>query len=495
MSEETQNSDFKKSLKTTSLFGGVQIYQILIKIISSKFVAVLLGPTGMGINGLLQSTTQIISSVAGMGLGTSAVRDMASSYATHDKGRFYRTLSVFRNLVWYTGLLGTVICLVGAPLWSKVSFGNYEYTWSFILISITILFGQISIGQTALLQGTGKFKYMAKSSLIGSTIGLILNIPLYYFFGYKGIVPAIIAASIASLVLSSYFAKKIPYEKVQLTHKEVFHEGKTMVSLGFFLMLQSFFELLCGYLVRIYVSNTGSLEDVGLYNSGFTLVNTYVGMVFTAMSTEYYPRLSTYANDYKKFNNAINQQIEISLLLIGPMISLFLVFGDLVVILLLSHKFLPITWMINWAMLAIFFRAGSNSIAMAFVAKADTKAFWINELFANTVILIFNIIGYHLYGLTGLGLSYLAGYFYYNVQIIITTKLRYGYTLDLNLLKSFIPQVLISLAIIGVYVTLGEASKYIIGVILVAASVYISYRSLNKYVDVKAFVMKKLNRG
>lgn len=132
---------------------------------------------------------------------------------------------------------------------------------------------------------------------------------------------------------------------------------------------------------------------------------------------------------------------------------------------------------------------------MAFVAKADTKAFWINELFANTVILIFNIIGYHLYGLTGLGLSYLAGYFYYNVQIIITTKLRYGYTLDLNLLKSFIPQVLISLAIIGVYVTLGEASKYIIGVILVAASVYISYRSLNKYVDVKAFVMKKLNRG
>lgn len=492
--QEQKSSDFKQSLKTTGLFGGVQIYQILIRIISAKFVAILLGPAGMGINGLLQSTTSIISSVSGLGLGTSAIRDMSVSYSSHDKNQFFRTLSIFRHLVWYTGMLGFLVCLVGAPLWSKISFGNYDYTIAFALIAVTLLFTQITSGQNALLQSTRNFKLMAKSTLIGSTIGLFLNIPLYYFWGYKGIVPSILAASVASLALSTYFSHKVPSEKVQLSHKEVMHEGRNMLNMGFFLMLQGFFELLCGYLVRIYISHTGTLTDVGLYNSGFTLVNTYVGMVFTAMATEYYPRLSSYSNDRQKFTTAINQQIEISLLLIGPLISLFLVFGDVAVVVLLSHKFLPITWMINWAMLAVFFRAGSNSIAFAFLAKADTRSFWLNELIANIVILIFNLLGYYLYGLTGLGLSYLAGYLYYDLQVIVTTKLRYGYVMDLALLKSFVPQVLISLAIILIYVTLSDIPRYLLGTLLVVLSGYISYKSLSKYMDVKAFIMKKVHR-
>ena len=48
MDTENRNS-YKQSLKATSLFGGVQIFNILIQIIRSKFAAVLLGPEGMGV--------------------------------------------------------------------------------------------------------------------------------------------------------------------------------------------------------------------------------------------------------------------------------------------------------------------------------------------------------------------------------------------------------------------------------------------------------------
>ena len=52
-----QKSSYRQIVKATSLFGGVQFFQIIISVIRSKFVAILLGPAGMGIVGLLTATT------------------------------------------------------------------------------------------------------------------------------------------------------------------------------------------------------------------------------------------------------------------------------------------------------------------------------------------------------------------------------------------------------------------------------------------------------
>jgi O-antigen/teichoic acid export membrane protein len=70
---------YRQILKATSIFGGVQFLGIIISIIHSKFIAVLLGPAGMGISGLLTSATALINSLTSFGLGTSAVRDVAES--------------------------------------------------------------------------------------------------------------------------------------------------------------------------------------------------------------------------------------------------------------------------------------------------------------------------------------------------------------------------------------------------------------------------------
>ena len=126
MDTENRNS-YKQSLKATSLFGGVQIFNILIQIIRSKFAAVLLGPEGMGVMGLLNSTITMISSFTNCGLGTSAVRNIAEANGANDTKRIALIISVFRRLVWITGLTGALICLVSASLLSQVTFGNTDY--------------------------------------------------------------------------------------------------------------------------------------------------------------------------------------------------------------------------------------------------------------------------------------------------------------------------------------------------------------------------------
>ena len=85
-----QQKSYRQIFKATSLFGGVQVFKIIISIVRSKFVAVLLGPAGMGIAGLLTSTTGFVSALTNFGLGTSAVKNVAAASATGNEVKEYQ---------------------------------------------------------------------------------------------------------------------------------------------------------------------------------------------------------------------------------------------------------------------------------------------------------------------------------------------------------------------------------------------------------------------
>lgn len=73
--EETKSS-YRQIFKATGLFGGVQVLIILITLVRSKFAAIMLGTTGFGIN-LLNSPIALITTITGLGISYSAVRDIS----------------------------------------------------------------------------------------------------------------------------------------------------------------------------------------------------------------------------------------------------------------------------------------------------------------------------------------------------------------------------------------------------------------------------------
>ena len=111
MSDSTQSS-YKQIMKATSIFGGVQIFQILIGIIRSKFIALILGPAGIGLVGLYMTATSLIQTLTGFGLSTSAVKDIAEANESDDHERISKVSSVLNKLVWITGLSGALIVVL-----------------------------------------------------------------------------------------------------------------------------------------------------------------------------------------------------------------------------------------------------------------------------------------------------------------------------------------------------------------------------------------------
>ncbi|GCD78816.1 O-antigen translocase [Schleiferia thermophila] len=477
-------------MKATSIFGGVQVFQIIIGIIRSKFIAILLGPSGMGIAGLLQSTTGLIAGLTNFGLSTSAVKDISAAHSTGNSIRVSIVVTVFRRLVWITGILGAISTLVLSPWLSQITFGNREYTYAFILISVTLLIDQISSGQGVLLRGMRQIGYMAKSGMIGSVLGLFTTIPLYYIYGIKGIVPAIIISSVTSLMISWYFAQKLGLKPIYVSIARTIAEGKDMLKLGFMISLSGLITIAASYIVRIYISNTGGVDQVGLYNAGFAVINTYVGLVFTAMSTDYYPRLSAVAHSNEESKEVINQQAEIALLILAPIIIVFLVFINWVVIVLYSTKFLPVNDMILYAALGMFFKAASWAVAFIFLAKGASKLFFWNELATNVYMLALNIWGYYFWGLSGLGISFLLTYMFYLIQVFLVARLKYDFSFTPAFYKIFVPQLALAFTGFMVVKLLGSPYSYSIGLLLILISAWFSFKELDKRLELKSILTK-----
>ena len=78
-------TSYRSIFKATSLFGGIQIYQILIKVIKSKFIAILLGPSGVGIQSLYTTAIETIRCLTSLGLSQSAVRDISEANSSGDE--------------------------------------------------------------------------------------------------------------------------------------------------------------------------------------------------------------------------------------------------------------------------------------------------------------------------------------------------------------------------------------------------------------------------
>ena len=485
-----KSNSYNQIVKATGIFGGVQVFNILISIIRSKFVAVLLGTSGIGIMGLFTATTNTIASITNLGISFSAVRTISAASGTNNQTLISRTIITLRRWVRFTGITGAILTLVLAPKLSQWTFGSDAYKWAFVWLSVTLFFQELSSGQLALLQGLRKIKQLAKANVVGSFLGLCVSLPLFYWLGLQGIVPALILTAGMSVVLSWYFTRKVEVEKVSITLKESFTDGMGMVKLGSVMMITGFATTGVMYLIRMYISRTGGIEHVGLYTAAWAIVSNYVGMVFAAMGTDYFPRLSAVNDDNLQVKKLVNQQAEIAILILGPILILLLSALPFVIRILLTPKFMPIIGLIQWALIGVLFKAASWSIAFIILAKGDSKIFFMSEIVGNIIVLTSNILLYHFFKLEGIGFAFLISYLLYLLLVFVIVRIRYSFSFSTPFIKLFLIQFAFTIAASIVVWQIGFPKGYFSGGILLLASTLYSYYEAKKRIDIGALLQR-----
>ena len=490
-----EKSSYKSIFKATSLFGGTQIIDVFINLVRGKIIAVLLGPSGMGLNGLFVSSVALINNIAGLGLNYSAVRDISKSSESGDIEKLSKTLKIFRRWLFGSALLGLVAVVALSPLLSRFAFKSGEYTWAFMLLGFMVLFNILASGNSSLLQGTRNLKWYAINSVTGTLVALLVSAPLFFFFGVKGIVPALILSSLITYILSVYYTSKVKTADVKVSWKETYSGGADMVKLGVAMMLSISIGSFTGYLLNNFIINSGSVADLGLYQAGMSITSQSIGLVFSAMAIDYYPRLAAVSDDNGKVRDMVNQQGEVTLLIATPILLMLVITAPLVIQILLSKEFLPITGFIRMLAFGMIFKAASYSIGAISFAKGNKKVFFFLEgIYSNVSMLVFSIAGYLLNGLAGLAWAFLLAHLVYFVIINIVTARLYEFALSNELKKVLLFQISLMAAVFFSFRLLDGTVSYIVASLLLLFSIVYSFRQLDKMIGIKEFVNKKILR-
>lgn len=406
MKEEKENIEqtYTHILKYTGIFGGVQGLNIIVGLVRNKCVAFLLGPAGMGLVALFNSVVNFVSQATNLGISFSAVRHVSELFDQGDEARIQHFVKVVRAWSLLTALLGMLVCLVAGPLLSSQTFSWGDHTLHFMLLAPAVGLLAITGGETAILKGARRLRSLAMIQMLTVVLSLLVTIPIYAIFGEAGIVPVIVLGALITMLLTIRHSYQL-YPLHLTGAKGILGEGMEMVRLGVAFVVAGIMGSGAEMLIRSFLNVQGDLDVVGLYNAGFMLTMTYAGMVFSAMETDYFPRLSAVGKDVEELNSVVNRQSEVTLLIVSPMLPILMLLLPILVPILFRSDFLPVVAMAQVILLSMYVRAVYLPIAYITLAKGDSFHYFLLEAAYDILVVVFVIVGYENWGLTGTGFA------------------------------------------------------------------------------------------
>ncbi len=469
----TEDSSYRNILRNTSLFGSIQFFNILIALVRNKLVALILGPQGMGLNSLFNSTVQLLSSTSNMGLETSAVRRLSEIYDDGYEQQLRHRIMVIRSWTLITASAGMLLCLLLSNILSNITFSWGNHTLHFMLLSPAVAMITITGSEAAILKSLRQLSSLARISIINAVLALLLTTPVLYFYGQKGIVPSILIISFTQMALTCRQSYRLSPLRLSF-NKNVLSQGSDMLKLGVSFVLAGIFAAGADFAIRSVLNNLAELDVVGLYNAGFMVTTTYAGMVFSSMTTDFFPRLSAVNRDTAASNMLINRQIMVSLIMIGPMLIAFVIGVPVIVPLLYSQQFMPIVPMIQVTVLAMFLRAMKLPIAYITLAKGASRDYFLLEAYSAVVMVIAVIGGFLQWGLLGTGIGLLITGVIDFMVINIYANIRYDYRVSPAVVRLGLLQFLLLLSTYFLSLTTHGYVYWIIGVSMTLCSALLS---------------------
>ena len=425
----SENTGYKSVVKSTALFGGAQIIQIVIAVAKSKLVALWLGTQGMGLMSIFSMVSNLVFNISNLGLASSEVKVVASEISGGDDNKVKSLVKAIHRWVLVLGLFGGVVVVLLAKHLSSLYFESAHYTLCFALLFFVIVFNSLFQEHLAVMQGFRALKSIVKTNILGALCGFIVSILLFYFFRIDGIIWSLVLTALLNCVISHVYYKKLQintnfYQSV----KDSIQLGSSAVKIGIAMAVSAVAVSAVEFIVRSFITSTGGIEEVGLFSAGWAINAQYLGLVFTAMAKDYFPRLSQNHNDNQVLKKLMSQQGEVALIILTPLIVGMLVLIEPCVSILYSREFLVATPMIEWLLVGSFVKSGSWGISFVFLAKGDMKAFLYNELGIKLITLPSYLLGYKLWGLEGVGYAYTFIYVVYFILVALVAYKRYGLT-------------------------------------------------------------------
>lgn len=423
-----QIASYRRILKSSSIIGGASVINILIGLVRTKIIAVLLGPTGIGLVSLYTGLLSTATAVATMGIGTVGTRQIAEALSKDDE----RALAVVRRAMFWGALLlasagALVVWSLREVLAVKV-LGGVEHSTTVGWLALGVALSVAGASQGALIQGMRRISDMARLSVYGSVFNTVLGVALLWQWGKAGLVAYVLVGPLVSFLLGHWYVSRLP--KVapdSIAIQEMVFQWRTLLRLGIPFMGAGLVGALVQLWIRVEVGNTLGAESLGHFQAAWTISMQYIGFVLGAMGADYYPRLTGLIHNHKAAIRLVNEQTEIALLLSAPVFIAMIGLTPCVIHLLYSDAFFPAVDVLRWQILGDLLKVASWPLGYVILAAGAGKTFFVTESLA--LLTMGSLIAGFLssLGLEMTGIAFLLCYLFYLPLVYWSARRRIGF--------------------------------------------------------------------
>lgn len=387
-----KDATYDHVIKYIGLLGSVQGLKILVQVVRNKLTTQLLHSDGMGVSASFANISELIYNATNLGLSFGTVRNLSELFEEGTDEERTAFVRVIRTWAFWTGLLGAFICLALSYFFCQWYFGGDAFFLPYIcLLSLFVFTMPLEAIECSIIKGMRRLKslaYIETSVVFGS---FFITIPLYYFFGMKGIVFSLILSSSFALFVHLLVTTKMFPWRIDFFSRQAFMQGLPLLKIGIPYVVAG----VTGAMSTSFIYGAlESLKEVGLYRQGYLMLTLSSVVVFSAMDSDYFPRLSTANHDAARMNKMANQQIQVNVLLITPILILMCLFMSRLIYLLSSKEFIQIAPMVICATFYLFFRAITLPIAYFPLAKGNSLIYMLAEVVYDIVVAALIYYGY-----------------------------------------------------------------------------------------------------
>lgn len=415
----------KVLIRVASLNSTSVLIRIVSGILTSKAIAVFIGPEGLSLIGNLRNILSSFQSIATAGLYNGVVK-YVSEFKNNTK-----ELSKTISTAYYVGFISTtlvsIFCYYNAEMLNSWVFGAYDYSYIFKLIALAVPFYSLNMFCFSIINGFSKYKILLVINIIGQFLGLLITLVLIWQNNIDGaLVSIVITPSLVFLItLVAIVNRKSLVSQINISNVNL----GVFKKLGVFTLMALITAIilpLVTIIIRNYIIENIGMKEAGYWEGINRISNYYLMFVNSLLALYILPRFSE-INKIKEFRKEVFNFYKTLMPVFGLGLLAVYLLRPFIVTIIFSEEFEPMEELFLWYLLGDFVKVLSIVIAYQFLAK---KMFWhymITEIFLVLLIYLSSIYFIDIYGVKGATIAHFVTYLmYFGVILLIFGTSLFG---------------------------------------------------------------------
>lgn len=247
--------------------GGTLISRVL-TLLSSIIVARLLGKTGFGELGIIQSTLGMLGVFAGFGLNLATTKFIAE-FRVKDPIKVGRIMALTGLFSAATGLLTMLVLITTAPWLAEHTLRAPQLAGLLRIGSLLLLLGAMNGTQIGALSGFEAFKRIAQVNFLAGILSFPAMVIGVYYYGLKGATIGLVFNSFLTWFLN-HLALRLEARRLHIhwTFSGCLTEWRLVVNFSIPLVFGSLFTMFATWACNaLLVNQQNGYAEMGIYNA------------------------------------------------------------------------------------------------------------------------------------------------------------------------------------------------------------------------------------